>query len=198
VGSDSVSTGFRDYLMNGSNSVDPLTAAQILDVVGWGLANLTGLGVTVSGALVDAWNTANSATVKKTCYEAGQSLFGAQSSISGCTSGDGPNYAGSSGLNGDGLIWEGALERANRHPRMTNLMYGSMKQCLDAGYTHYGEFTCDGTYTMFGYWGCREFFGQVVGPGNGTGGSFDNRTDLNSIALCEAIKLYAMQQWALA
>jgi hypothetical protein len=51
---------------------------------------------------------------------------------------------------------------------------------------------------MFGYWGCREFFGQVVGPGNGTGGSFDNRTDLNSIALCEAVKLYAMQQWALA
>jgi PKD repeat protein len=194
-GSDPTTTRFRDFLMNGSNTTDPLSAAQFCDLAEY---NLTGevAGLVASfSATITAWNLANSGSVLKVTYEGSQTFTGARGGVSGCTSADGPNYAGSSGLDGAGLEYSEALKRTNRHPRMVNLQYESMKQCLDAGFSRWTQFTCDQHWSQDGYWGARTFMDEVVGPGDGSGGSHDNRIDLDDEESDEAVKLYACLQW---
>jgi hypothetical protein len=194
-GSDAATTQFRDFLMNGSNTMDPLSAAQLTDIGAYVLLTLVASYVQSFSSTVDAWNVANAASVLKVSYEGSQSFTGAQNSMSGRSSADGPNYPGTSGTDGAGLAWDSALRRLNRHPRMRNLQYASMKQCLDNGFIRWSQFTSDQPWTQFGYWGAREFANQVVGPGDGTGGSHNNRIDLNDAAACEAVKAYALVQW---
>jgi hypothetical protein len=193
--SDTSTTRYRDFLMNGSNSTDPLSAAQFCDLNEYALLGINQDYVTSFSATVTAWNAANSASVLKVTYEGSQSNIGARSGVSGCTSADGPNYAGSSGLDGAGLEYSEALKRTNRHPRMVNLQYASMKQCLDAGFIRWSQFTCDQHWSQDGYWGARTFMDEVVGPGDGSGGSHDNRIDLDDEESDEAVKLYACLQW---
>ncbi len=194
--SNAWTTQFRDFLMNGSNTSAALAAAQIVDLAVEDLLGEVADWMTSSATMVTTWNTANSAAVAIGTYEGSQTFFGARNGMSGCSSGDGPNYAGTDGTNGAGLAWDSALKRANRHPRMANLQFKNMAQCLAAGYVAWTQFTCDRVWNQFGYWGAREFFNQVVGPGDGRSGGHDNRSDLDDEAASEAVKLWAMRQWA--
>ncbi len=200
-GSDPAATRFRDFIMNGSNTPVPLTAAALIDLAAFALLNPTYgtyAAALASANMVTAWNTANSASVRNTTYEGSQSMSGAEFSFSGKASADGPNYAGSNGLDGAGLMMNLAYARANRHPRMANAQRGSIKQCLDLGYAAWSQFGTLDMWGRYGYWSDTEYFNQPTGPGDGTGGSNNNLLDLNATVGSDAVKLYAEQQWIAA
>ncbi len=192
TGSDTASTRFRDFLLNGSDDPVPLSAAGLIDFAAYDLYNgSTGClsAATASAAMVTTWNSVNTASVDIITYEGSQSMSGAAYSFSGMTSGDGPNYSGSAGTSGAGLMMSLAYARANRHPRIAYAQLGSIKQCLDLGYTAWSQFGTLSMWGQYGYWSDSEYYNQPIGNGE------SNLADLDNIVGAEVPKLYAELQW---
>ena len=187
----------RDFLMDGSNSQTPISPLAILDVAEWALkssqATQGWIDSHVSG--LAAWNLTNGADCKLICYEVSHHLDGADQGISGRSSADGPNYPGTNGTDGAGLVWSNQLLAANRHPQMSYLHFESMKRLRDAGCELYNFFTCCATWGRFGSWGAQSYFGQPIGPGTGADGGNNNRLNLFQEVGSEAVKLWALQEW---
>ncbi len=178
--------------MNGSDDPVPLTAAGLVDMAVYALldgAVGTLAAATAAADMITQWNSDNTALVRNTTYEGSQSMSGAEFSFSGKTSGDGPNYAGTNGLDGAGLMMNLAFARANRHPRIGNAQYGSIKQCLDLGYSAWSQLGSQGLFQRYGYWSDAEYFNQPLGNGE------SNLADLDNIVGAECPKLYAEIQW---
>ncbi len=194
-GSDTAATRFRDFICNGSDTPVALTAAGIIDLAVFNLLDPVAgslAAATASANMVTDWNSANTASVRNVTYEGSQGITGAEFSFSGKTSGDGPNYAGSSGLDGAGLMMDMAFRRANRHPRMGRAQLGSIQQHLDLGYASWSQFGSLDQWSRYGYWSDTEYYNQPIGDGE------SNLADLDATVGSEACKLWAELQWIAA
>lgn len=196
----------RDFFAWDAGAVSILDEDAVCDLLYIDCLTYSEYYWTAHKADVDAFNTAQSASVGLAAYEGfghamGESVPGSASlgaALNGKSSGfDAGTYATE-----DGEAISVAMHRANRHPHIRDALYKMLDQAQDFGVDPFClfvdmDFVESGEEETGPDMGLMEFEDQAIGPGDGSDGGYDNTTDLSlsNIDNLEAVKMWAALQW---
>lgn len=179
-----------DFFANGSGSFSAMSAEQWMDSVYCQLDHHNLIRAVQNADYLKAYNLANGSNIRGVIYECGL-VASMEGFAIGAKSMDGGTYSEAQ----YNVVYERMLQ-IKRHPRSALITLESLRYCLATEIVDlYVNFTDYGIGGSSGNWGMCEFQWQVSGPGDGTQGDWDNRTDLSDPDN-QAVVAYAYDLWA--